>query len=73
MSKRRRRSERVSRQSLDDGDASETVWISGRGAYVYHDSETCVRLSNPDPRPREKAQAMWLAPCARCCLDGDGS
>jgi hypothetical protein len=73
MSKRRTRSERISRQSLDDGDPSETVWISGRGCYVYHDDSTCPRLSDPDPKPRQKAQGMWLAPCARCCLDGGES
>lgn len=72
MSSRRTRSERISRQALDDGEPNEIVWISGRGAYVYHDDDECPRLRNPDPKPRHKAQAMWLAPCARCCLGGGG-
>lgn len=71
MSSRRTRSERISRQSEDTGDPKDTVWLSGRGAYVYHDESECPRVYEPDDKTRAEAQARWLAPCARCCLDGE--
>lgn len=45
---------------------SETVWVSGNNAKVYHKDNTCSNMKNPTKYTLEEAEAKELRPCSKC-------
>ncbi|MDU4857167.1 MAG: MBL fold metallo-hydrolase, partial [Clostridioides difficile] len=45
---------------------SETVWVSGNNAKVYHKDNTCSNMKNPTKYTLEEAEAKELRSCSKC-------